>query len=328
MPCCASSAIPKTSQHGTQFFAHSRVENCTGTAESAEHLYCKTLIAQAALAAGWTVVTEKGGVSPSGEAWVADVFCERGSAKVVFEVQISPQKHNETRRRQQRYQESGIRSAWFFGPKLRRDVVFSDHATPIFALSEFEPNSEPTIEKHGGPLSQFVETLLSKRLVWTKYQASKPFYLGYIEEVCGKCKCSSKLAYVFSETLADPEHMFFSDPVTAESVGTALRRMHETITNDELEYRGFSGVVTVHKWRGQVEYVNFFCQRCRVTLSNPDLAKRVNLARRAAALCSVSEDGEVIRHPLNLELIDRNTDKSGYWAILPLASTTPDSSQC
>ncbi|MBX9902394.1 MAG: hypothetical protein K2Y28_16585, partial [Burkholderiaceae bacterium] len=57
MPCCGNMAIPKTSSLGTHFFAHNRRGNCTSAPESPEHLRCKQLIAEAALATGWTVVT-------------------------------------------------------------------------------------------------------------------------------------------------------------------------------------------------------------------------------------------------------------------------------
>ncbi|WP_426195516.1 hypothetical protein [Massilia sp. DWR3-1-1] len=320
MPCCPSSAIPKTSQLGTQFFAHSRAGICSTAAETPEHLYCKKLIAQAAQAGGWTVITEKPGASPTGEAWVADVFCEKGAAKVAFEVQMSPQTHDETVRRQRRYYASGIRSAWFYGKKLRRDAVFSNVDTPIFSLSEVELNKEPTIDKYGATLSEFVSAMLTKRLVWTPVDWSPPFYVGYFQGVCGKCKRPNKLTYGYSESLDDIAHRFFSGTVTAESIGIALARLRDTITNDELEYRGLNGVVTVHKNRGQVEYVNSYCQQCRMILSNENLAKRVNVARRSAPSCIVSADGELNGHPLELVIIDRNTDNSGCWTLIPQTS--------
>jgi competence CoiA-like predicted nuclease len=95
MPCCHVAAVPKTSTLGNYFFAHARRGECTTAPESAEHLYCKTLMAKAAASAGWTVTAERAGVSPGGEAWVADVFCEKGSAQVALEVQMSPQPREE-----------------------------------------------------------------------------------------------------------------------------------------------------------------------------------------------------------------------------------------
>ncbi len=122
MPCCGVAAVPKTSTRGTYFFAHARRGECITADESPEHLYCKSLIAKAALEAGWTVTTERLGVSPDGEKWVADVFCEKGMAKLALEVQMSPQTDEETLRRQRRYKASGVRGAWFFGAR-RAEVL-------------------------------------------------------------------------------------------------------------------------------------------------------------------------------------------------------------
>lgn len=86
IPCCGVAAIPKTSTLGNFFFAHARKGECTTAPESAEHIYCKNLIAKAAQSAGWLVTTERSGESSAGEAWIADVFCEKGKAKVALEV--------------------------------------------------------------------------------------------------------------------------------------------------------------------------------------------------------------------------------------------------
>ncbi len=67
IPCCGSAAIPKTSMIGNFFFAHASKGECNTAPESAEHLYCKQLVAQAAQSAGWTVTTEQPGVSTAGE---------------------------------------------------------------------------------------------------------------------------------------------------------------------------------------------------------------------------------------------------------------------
>lgn len=59
MPCCGVAAVPKTSLRGNYFFAHARRGECATADESPEHLYCKSLIAKAALDAGWAVTTER-----------------------------------------------------------------------------------------------------------------------------------------------------------------------------------------------------------------------------------------------------------------------------
>lgn len=56
---------------------------------SAEHIYLKSIIAKAAINAGWSVITEFRGQSKEGERWIADVYCEKGKARVALEVQLS-----------------------------------------------------------------------------------------------------------------------------------------------------------------------------------------------------------------------------------------------
>ncbi|MBF4069172.1 hypothetical protein ISJ33_23825 [Burkholderia pseudomallei] len=112
MPCCGRAAIPKTSKRGNYFFAHAVRGDCTSAPESQDHIFLKSLIAKAAKSAGWTVVTEWSGTAPNGERWIADVFCQKGSAKVAIEVQLSYQTVEELRRRTSNYRASGVRVAW------------------------------------------------------------------------------------------------------------------------------------------------------------------------------------------------------------------------
>lgn len=130
-PCCESAAIPKTSSLGTQFFAHARRNGCSSAPETKEHLLAKSVIAQAAVAAGWDACTESRGSTPSGEEWIADVLATKGNAKVAFEVQWSQQTPAETRRRQGQYQSSGVRALWLF----RQSTFPSSEAVPGFHLS-------------------------------------------------------------------------------------------------------------------------------------------------------------------------------------------------
>lgn len=118
MSCCGQPGIPKTSKLNNYYFAHKSKSDCLYAKESAEHLYLKFLIAKLASDAGWSVTTEKQGATPAGEQWIADVFCTRNNAKLVFEVQLSPQKDDEFKERQKRYIASGVRALWL--RKLRK----------------------------------------------------------------------------------------------------------------------------------------------------------------------------------------------------------------
>lgn len=156
VPCCGGDAVPKTSTLGNHFFAHTRRGECTTAPESAEHLYCKQLVAQAAQSTGWTVTTERPGASQDGEEWVADVFCEKGTAKIALEIQMSPQTDEEAVRRQLRYKASGVRGAWFYGSKARKNTVLFDKDTPAFGLNPVEVGKVPTVRRFETPLPDFV----------------------------------------------------------------------------------------------------------------------------------------------------------------------------
>ncbi|MGQ5524142.1 competence protein CoiA [Chitinimonas sp. PSY-7] len=130
MPCCDAKATPKTSKLGNHFVAHARVENCAASTETAEHILAKTTVAQAARLAGWDVDIEVPGCTPGGESWVADVLATRGSAKVAIEVQWSRQTLDETKRRQERYKQSGVRCLWL----LRHLELVVEKETPTFRL--------------------------------------------------------------------------------------------------------------------------------------------------------------------------------------------------
>lgn len=133
MPCCQGLAIPKVSKRGTQFFAHKQADECSiaSAPESAEHLSAKTLVCQAAREAGWTADTEVRGQTPNGEEWIADVLATKGNTKVAIEIQWSPQSTDETKRRQRRYAESGVRAIWL----LRHPNLLMERETPTFSLA-------------------------------------------------------------------------------------------------------------------------------------------------------------------------------------------------
>lgn len=131
LPCCNSRVVLKTSRLGTQFFSHARKGDCTSASETPEHLLAKSLVADAAKQAGWSVITEYRGATPEGDDWIADVYAARGNAKVALEIQWSPQDEETTRYRQERYQKSGVRALWL----MRQSNILIDPATPTFHLA-------------------------------------------------------------------------------------------------------------------------------------------------------------------------------------------------
>lgn len=196
MPCCGSKAIPKTSPLGTQFFAHTRRGECDSGQETREHLLAKYLIARGAHAAGWSVDVERRGETPKGETWIADVFATKGKAQVALEVQWSPQNENETRRRQQRYRESGIRGAWFLRETRHYTPSFlnimSEQATPSFAIRLDKSGRNFHMGRSQISLSDFVYDLLMGKVRWTP-RPGEEGYIGPIvlDEHCWKCRQST-----------------------------------------------------------------------------------------------------------------------------------------
>ena len=130
MPCCQTRAIPKKSKLGTQYFAHHPSSTCsTPTGESIEHQFCKYLILKYLYENGWTVTPEFRGQTPSGEIWIADIYAEKNKAKIAIEIQWSPQNIEETKRRQEKYKQSGIRAVWFMRTTQKNKWDVLDYRT-------------------------------------------------------------------------------------------------------------------------------------------------------------------------------------------------------
>lgn len=144
MACCGNQAILKTSKLGTQFFAHKvkpDSSSCSNDGESDEHMDIKHLIMRELAKSGWSVEVEKRGVTPNGEAWVADIYAEKGKAKIAIEVQWSPQTFIETSRRQEKYTQSGVRCAWLLRSgsvkdtnAITGDYAYSTKDLPVFSI--------------------------------------------------------------------------------------------------------------------------------------------------------------------------------------------------
>lgn len=280
MPCCESAAVPKTSSHGNFFFAHNRKGDCATAPESAEHLYCKSLIAQAAVKAGWAVTTERAGTSPSGEDWIADVFCEKGSAKVAFEVQMSPQAADETVRRQRRYKDSGVRGAWFYGFKTRSRAEEFDRGTPVFKLSEVSVGELPTIEHFSTTLPAFVDAMLSKRLVWTIPEHDRPLQIEFLRDVCWACQKPVKQVYGYLNRIEDAEGEWHERYFTVASLSKALEAVLTVVTNDELAAQGLNRIERYDVIRGEPTnwpYSNA-CLHCRAPQNNFHIGEKLRTA--------------------------------------------------
>ncbi|MCG3760896.1 competence protein CoiA [Vibrio cincinnatiensis] len=190
MPCCGHQAVPKNSKLQTQFFTHAPGADCASPAEGKEHLEIKMLIAQTAKRAGWHVVTEYRASDPDGDNWVADVYCERGSARIAFEVQWSQQTQEEFIRRTDRYTRSGVRACWFF--RITKKEVNSVHLIESKELPYFgfrNVDSEWVISRYNVPIADFVSAMLAGHLTWYptigKVMNGR---LGFFKTMCWRCR--------------------------------------------------------------------------------------------------------------------------------------------
>ncbi len=115
------------------------------------------------------------------------MFCEKGSAKIAFEIQMSHQTDEEAQRRQLRYKASGVRGAWFYSSKARKAPVAFDKDTPAFALVPVVVGKVPTVQRFDVSLPEFVAAMLNKRLVWTVPEYSSPIQIEFLTDICWAC---------------------------------------------------------------------------------------------------------------------------------------------
>ena len=218
MGCCSNQAILKTSKLGTQFFAHKakpKNSNCSTGGESAEHLHVKYLVMKALDRSDWNVEVEKRGFTPDGEEWVADIYAERRKAKIAIEVQWSPQTYIETRRRQEKYAQSGVRCAWLLrsSSMKARDAIVGDYAystkdLPVFSIyknkkqdgqaymvynvNKLKTDSCDPLEPIALELEDFIKNLAASKIRFTKkYSPVKRMYLEIIEQKCWNRRCGA-----------------------------------------------------------------------------------------------------------------------------------------
>jgi competence protein CoiA len=131
MPCCGAAVVLRTSPLGTRHFAHARGGPCQTAPETAEHLLAKRIVVEGIRRTAWSAKTEQEGTTPEGERWRADVLATKGKGKVAVEIQWSRQDHDETLRRQDRYEEAGVRGLWLF---RQFDLPMFLNVIPAFRL--------------------------------------------------------------------------------------------------------------------------------------------------------------------------------------------------
>ena len=175
LPCCGSTAYARLSKLGLQHFVHRHVSStCDWKPETAQHLYAKSEIVVGCRNAGYHPKSEV-----SGPGWRADVLAVKGSIKIAFEVQTSPQGLRETILRHTRYERDHIRGCWFFKKPPERidqpyvvdedDLAWQEHNSPTRELPVFriaEDANVPIVRLNSRKfqLRDFVRMLLNKEV--------------------------------------------------------------------------------------------------------------------------------------------------------------------
>jgi len=269
LPCCHAEAIPKTSKLGNFFFAHKTRDVCTTAPESAEHIFLKSIIAKAAANAGWTVTTEFPGQSDDGEQWIADVYCEKGKAKVAIEVQLSYITYETLKFRTEKYQKSNVRPAWFLlNTKFANYYSEQSKSVPFFKLNKFIPGEIPFVEDFGIPVNVFVDNLLNKKVQWVKTPWDYEFL--YVEDTCWRCKKDVKQVYGYSIDV------YYEVAKTVPNASTVLFGILDIISNDELKGLGLNYIGQFEHLKGNAPgfpYCNV-CIHCDAPQNNHYLMER------------------------------------------------------
>jgi hypothetical protein len=221
LPCCGGLAFGRVSAQGLAHFVHQRRGGCAGARESLAHLALKAAVAQACVAAGWSVEPEAAGPD-----WRADVLAtpqlptglddllgrahHRQPWRVAFEVQLSRIDGVTVLERQARYARDRVRGCWLVHPSvvgLRRP---SGASTPgpmgggeaaVLARLGLPPEvpafplvggEEPAVLCAGQPipLAAFVTALLGRRVRFVAQMApaERPLRVLIYEVWCPACR--------------------------------------------------------------------------------------------------------------------------------------------
>lgn len=273
MPCCQSAAIPKRSRLGNFFFAHSIQGDCDSEPESQEHIWIKSLVAKAAIKAGWNVKTEWPGESNDAEKWIADVYCTKGAAKIALEIQLSRQTAEETRARQLKYKKSGVRCAWFASERsFNYQYIRQRKDLPFFIISSPKVGIEPTLIEFPTSLTDFVIGMLNKKLNWVIEERPEEYAIDYIEDTCWKCKKENKQVYGYSI------NVYGSHAVTIPNASDTLEKITDIINNEELKELGLNTIGKFEMFKGKImnyPYCNV-CVHCGAPQNNFYLLQKLN----------------------------------------------------
>lgn len=261
MPCCDSEVVLKTSKLGTRYFSHKPKVNCGySSPETVEHLFCKYLVAKTLHELGWTVETEKEGVTPSGKKWIADIYAEKNNQKMCIEIQWSSQTVEDTELRHNIYEESGIRCLWLmrfpttifkYEWELSRTIEKYNKNANVLYLKKDDDGAfkvggfyKYALAEKGTTVRQMVsfelvefltEMLLEKNVKKINLnKIQKYIRANYHESSCWKCNRKTNIVVEFS---------FF---IYMNGLYINIRNNEIDLLNEEIEYGGIETQDATH----------------------------------------------------------------------------------
>lgn len=303
MPCCGAALVLRTSPLGTKHFAHARRGTCTTKPETAEHLLAKMFVVEGIQqTVDWTALPEQAGVTPAGEEWRADVLALKAKVKVAFEIQWTKQNLEETRRRQQRYADAGVRGLWLF----RQKDFNSGKDIPAFRLAFHEkektfdvilpaPGYDPlcaatdTSDTNSWgqrvPLARFITGALEGRLRFAASLGKQmPVEVEGVQIPCWRCKKETRivtgLVFAASRILIGAADI----PVTIYDMGDSLpdgaAQVMAILSPALLRHHGIGEVKPRKSKTEGREYVSNGCIHCDALQGKFYVSKYINDAAK------------------------------------------------
>lgn len=241
MPCCGYGAIPKTSKLDNYHFSHKPKSDCQYARESPDHLYLKYQVAKLAHEAGWDVTTEYAERTPDGKLWIADIYCVKNKAKMIFEIQLSQQSKDIFKERQSNYIASGInRVMWLY--KLRKGKHYYRHDIgcsndlAIFGLLQDDTGAY-YLPQFSVSVTDFIRGVFNKKLMWFPKNTTqlKAEVIPH-QEKCYKCEKQTNIVLgldIFTSDDIPLDFLLFSDDDCKHLIATH-------ISNDILRSHGIA----------------------------------------------------------------------------------------
>jgi hypothetical protein len=262
---------------------------------------------------------------------------------------MSPQSDDETSRRQQRYKDSGVHGAWFFGAKGRMGSRAFGKDIPAFTMRPVVVGELPRLEQFAMPLPEFVMALLQKRIVWSIPTYSRPHLVEFIEDVCWACKKPVKQVLEHSPgghstegEARRPEDFYegrWDPPVyTVAKLSSMLEAIQADISNEELQAQGLN--LVGQRDFGQRDFIQGkptrfpfcnLCIHCRAPQNNHFVSEKIYARMRAhraaegegppysSLEAEGSQEDEALdseeRQAVNVATIPREIKGSGRWVL-------------